>query len=295
MPARRMQCLQQKFAHLQQVGTSHSPGDDGESSSSVHSKAPPPTALPPPLLAERLSSLEASLAAPQRIRAQRDEAHEALAAAAARSDAQDEQHAHTQHVLEQRQRDLLTIERRALREAEARLRRIAEERALTVHAAIAREKHEREDLEASLGAEIGELTAALHAERASRERALSALTAKSEQTVRALQGALARERRARQQQAVSTVALLDELLERLRAEVPPPSSARGGHTAAVVAPPLLQALDRGVRRVREHVASGGAAVGPLRGRRPLRQAFAGAASDELAVDVETASEGDGVW
>ena len=198
MPS-RLTALASQFADLQQRGLS---------------SAAPPNPRKGSELIDRMRAYDDRLAAPKLAIADLQDAHEALAAEKYASAAQAERHRSARHLLDQRQREALAEERRALREAEVRLARQTDERAVSVHAAIAHEKREREEMDATFAAEIGELAAQIRSERVERERRMEALQQRHESTVRVLQQALQRERDAHS----ATVGILDDLLERVRAE-----------------------------------------------------------------------------
>ena len=200
-----------------------------------------------PLVA-RLRRLEEKEAAPERQRAALALAHDALYAERHALQVQRERRDHNTYLLEKRHRDAFAEERRARRESEIRHARLADERTASLLAAVAHEKREREEAEASFASELGEITASLRAERLERERRLAALGARHEQHVRSLQHALAREREARETQARATISTLDDLLNRVRAELRAERHGEAGGTVDGV----LKLLEEGVGRAREH-------------------------------------------
>ena len=235
MPSRpRIHELADRFASLQQNG--------------AEAKQRPSSGNDAALL-DRLQTVSRRIRSPQLAMASLEDAREALGRERYATEAQAERQRENRHLLHRQQRDALVEEQQSLRRAEARLAERLDERALAVQTAIAHERREREEMEASFAAEIGELTAMLRAERAERERRDTVLSTRHEHTVRSLHATIAREREVRERQTAATVAILDEVLERVRTERRRNGQPRDGRES-----PLLRLLEEGVGRAREHAA-----------------------------------------
>ena len=242
MLSEHLDALAHQFGELQRRGMDAAPTRPSPETKAADNKKEHSN----PLVA-RLRRLEEKEAAPERQRAALALAHDALYAERHALQVQRERRDHNTYLLEKRHRDAFAEERRARRESEIRHARLADERTASLLAAVAHEKREREEAEASFASELGEITASLRAERLERERRLAALGARHEQHVRSLQHALAREREARETQARATISTLDDLLNRVRAELRAERHGEAGSTDGV-----LKLLEEGVDRAREH-------------------------------------------
>jgi hypothetical protein len=125
----RLSSLAERYASLQQDGAT---GVAGRSARAPDGGVPAAGHSP---LAARLAQLEEARQAPALAHAQLAEAHEALAEERFVSKALDERHSRARHLLDQRQRDALARERRAMRDSEVRLARLTDERVASVRAA----------------------------------------------------------------------------------------------------------------------------------------------------------------